>query len=93
MVHHRQRLALGLETGDDRARVHARLDDLERDAAAHRLLLVGDIDHATAALADLLAQLVAPDPVPGLFGERRREADGGGRGGLVAEELGGVVVR
>ena len=45
-------------------RVHAQLDDLERDAAAHRLLLLGHVDHAAAAFADLLEQLVAADPVP-----------------------------
>ena len=38
MVHHRQRLPLGLEAGDDLPRVHARLDDLQRDPAADRLL-------------------------------------------------------
>jgi hypothetical protein len=32
--------------------VHAQLDDLERDAAAHRLGLFGDIDHAAAAFAE-----------------------------------------
>ena len=32
MVHHRQRLALRLEPGDDLPGVHAQLDDLERDA-------------------------------------------------------------
>ena len=48
--------------------VHAQLDDLERDAAANRLLLFGHIDHAAAAFADLLEQLVAADAVAGLFG-------------------------
>jgi hypothetical protein len=33
VVHHRQRLALLLEAGDHLARVHAQLDDLERDLA------------------------------------------------------------
>ena len=59
MIHHGQRLPLGLEAGDDLLGVHAQLDDLERDAAAHRLGLLGDIDHAAAAFADLLQQLVA----------------------------------
>ena len=40
-------------------RVHARLDDLQRDAAAHRLRLLGHIHHAEAAFADFLEQLVA----------------------------------
>jgi phage tail sheath gpL-like len=38
------------------------LDDLEGDAAADRLLLLGHVDDAAAALADLLQQLVAADP-------------------------------
>ena len=61
MIHHRQRLPLRLETRDDLLGVHAQLDDLERDATPHRLGLLGDIDHAAAALAHLLQQLVAPD--------------------------------
>ena len=59
MVHHRQRLALGFEARDDLLRVHAQLDDLERDAPLHRLRLLRHPDRAQAALADLLQQLVA----------------------------------
>ena len=36
MIHHGQRLPLGFEAGDDLLGVHAQLDDLQRDAAAHR---------------------------------------------------------
>src|SRR5262245_22845292 len=36
MVHHGQRLALGFEAGDYLLGIHAKLDDLERDATAHR---------------------------------------------------------
>ena len=43
--------------------VHAQLDDLERHAAADRLLLFGHIDDAAAAFADLLQQFVAADSV------------------------------
>ena len=50
-------------------RVHAQLDDLERHAPPHRFLLFGHINHAAAALADLLEQLVAADAVAGLFGD------------------------
>ena len=32
MIHHRQRLPLGFETGDHLPRVHSRLDDLQRHA-------------------------------------------------------------
>jgi len=52
-----QRLPLGLEAGDDLFGVHAELDDLEGDAAAHRFLLLSHIDHTTATLADLLKEL------------------------------------
>ena len=65
----RQRLAFGFETGDDAFGVHAQLDDLERDAAAHRFLLLGHIDHAATAFADLLEQLVASYLVTRLFGD------------------------
>ena len=61
MVHHRQGLPLGLEPGDHLLGVHARLDDLQRDAAADRLGLLGDIDDAHSPFADLLQQLVAAD--------------------------------
>jgi hypothetical protein len=37
VIHDRQRLPLGFETGDDLMRVHARLQNLEGDFAAHRL--------------------------------------------------------
>ena len=70
MVHQRQRLPLGFEAGDDALGVHAQLDDLERDAAADRFLLLGHVNHAAAAFADLLEQFVAADPVAGLFGGR-----------------------
>jgi len=43
--HHRGP-GVALEARDDGARVHAELDDLERDAAAHGLLLLGEIDGA-----------------------------------------------
>ena len=61
VVHHRQRLPLGLEPGDDLLRVHARLDDLQRDPAADGLLLLGQEDDAHAPLADPLEELVGPD--------------------------------
>ena len=47
-------------------RVHAQLDDLEGDLAADRLVLLGHVDHAHAAFADLLQQLVRAEiRVPG----------------------------
>ena len=59
MIHQRERLPLGLEARDHRARVHAELDDLDRDFAAHGLRLRGPIDHAAAALADFFENPVA----------------------------------
>jgi len=44
MVHNRQRLAFGLETGDDLSRVHARLDDLQSHLASDWILLLGHVD-------------------------------------------------
>ena len=61
MVHQGQRLALGLEAGDDLAGVHARLDDLEGDLAVDRLGLLGHEHPAKTAFADFLQQLVAAD--------------------------------
>ena len=59
MIHHSQRLALGLEPGDYFLGVHAQFDDFERHPPPHRLLLFGHIDNAAAAFADLLQKLVA----------------------------------
>ena len=70
VVHHRQRLSLGFEPGDDLPRVHAQLDDLERDAAANWFFLLGHIDHAAAPFADLLEKFVMADVVAGFFGKR-----------------------
>ena len=82
MVHQRQRLPLGLKPGDDLFGVHAQLDDLERHPAADRLLLLGHINHAAAAFADLLEQFVAADVVARLF--RRARTATVSRWGLTA---------
>jgi hypothetical protein len=52
MIHHRQRLPLRLEAGDDLLGVHAQLDDLERHAAADGFGLLRHVDHAAAAFAE-----------------------------------------
>jgi hypothetical protein len=41
MIHHRQRLSLGVEAGDDFLGVVSRLDDLQCDDAMHRVPLFG----------------------------------------------------
>ena len=61
MIHHRQRLPLRLEPGDDLLGVHPQLDDLERHPPPHRLGLLGHIDHAAAAFTDALQQFVAAE--------------------------------
>ena len=83
MVHHGQGLALGLEPGDDLLRIHARLDDLQRHLAAHGLRLLGHVDDAHAAFADLLQQLVGADDRAGDVSMRRRMIDRRARVGKV----------
>jgi hypothetical protein len=58
VVHHRERLALELEAPSTSRRVASELDHLERDAARTGSLL-GDVDRAHAARADLADE----DPV------------------------------
>src|SRR6266566_3155699 len=89
MVHQGQGLALSLEPGDDFARVHPWPDDLEGDLALHRLLLIGHIDHAETALADLLKQYVAHDHRAWRLHFKIRR---GQRNGL-AEEVSGLLMR
>ncbi len=51
VLHHRQCLTLGAEAAQDLLAVHAQLDDLQRHAAADRLLLLSDVDRSHASLA------------------------------------------
>ena len=70
MVHQRQSLPFGLETGDHVAAVHARFDDLERHLAADRLLLFGNKHQSHTPFANLLHQLVRTDGRAGAFRDR-----------------------
>ncbi len=91
MIHHCQRLPLGLEPSDDLAAVHSRLDDLERDLAAHRLLLLRHVDGAHASLTNLFEQLVGADDRTGRlerFGRVPGRAWGRHR---LLEEVAGIV--
>ena len=54
VVHHRQRLALGFEAGDELSGVHARLEDLDRNPTAHRSALLRHVDRAEPALTNPL---------------------------------------
>ena len=76
VVHQRQRLALGLEARHELLGVEAPLDQLERDAAADRPLLLGLVDDAHPALADLAHQAIGPD------GDWRRTGRDAGDGGV-----------
>src|SRR5438270_463431 len=82
-------LPLGFEAGDDLVAVHARLDDLQGDAAADRGGLLGDEDQAHAALADLLQQLVRAEHAPRPFGGGR-DVGGESPGAVRIEEVPGL---
>src|SRR5437667_4400758 len=71
MIHQRQRLTLGFEARHDLARVHAQLDDLERNTAADRLFLLGHPYVPKTALADFLEQFVAADALAALLAPRQ----------------------
>src|SRR5215475_8108849 len=68
MIHQGERLPLRFEAGDHLPRVHAGLEDLQRDFAADRLLLLGHEDDAEAAFADLFQELVWTDDDAGAPG-------------------------
>ena len=61
VIHHRQGLPFGLESGDDLLCVHAEFDNLQRHLAAHRIFLLGHVDDAEAAFPQKLEQFVATD--------------------------------
>ena len=71
MVQQGQRLALGLEAGDDLLGVHARLDDFEGHPPPDGFQLLGHEHHAKAALADWLEQFVTSDDGARPFSEGR----------------------
>ena len=58
VVHQGQRLPLGVEPGQHRARVHADLDQLERHLPLDRLGLLGPVDGAHPPLAEDFEQRV-----------------------------------
>ena len=96
MIHHGQRLPLGLEPGDHLLGVHAQLDDLERHTPADRLGLLRDIDYTTTTFTDPLQQLVPSEGLAHRFVrcvvkielDRRLQT---GRGG--SQQLTRLVVR
>ena len=54
VIHQRQSLPLGLKAGDDFLRIHAWLDDLQRDFAHDGLGLFGHVDRSEPSFANLL---------------------------------------
>jgi hypothetical protein len=56
MIHHRQRLPLGLEADDNLLGVLAQLDNLQRHFAPHRLLLLRQPDGAEAPVTKAKAK-------------------------------------
>ncbi len=91
VVHHGQRLPLGLEARQYRPRIHAGLDELQGHFAADWLHLLGDPHGAHAAFADRFQQFVAAgdDGAGLLVGHARHSllrATSGRR------EVGGIVV-
>jgi hypothetical protein len=71
VIHQGEGLTLDFEAGDDLSRIHAELDDFQRDAATHRLFLFGHPDDAAPALAEFLEQFVAADLMRFAFGGSR----------------------
>ena len=69
MVHHRQSLSFRLEPGHDLPGILPKLDNLQRDLAANRFLLIRHIHHSAAAVANFLKQSVTTDAVPGFLGQ------------------------
>jgi hypothetical protein len=76
VVHERQRLPLGFEARHHFARVHTRLDQLDGDAAANRLFLLGQPHLAHAALADQLKEVIGTKDYAGA-GLTRPDRTGG----------------
>src|SRR5262245_55614408 len=70
MVHEGQRLPLGFKAGHHLARVHTRLDYLEGDLAADRMLLLRHEHNAETAFTNLLQELVRTDHRPGPLVDR-----------------------
>jgi hypothetical protein len=61
MVHDREGLPLGLKPCKNLSAIHPRFNNLKRDLAADRVLLLGHVHDAEAAFADVLQKLVTAD--------------------------------
>ena len=74
MIHHCQRLALGLKSRHYLVGVHARPDHFQRHRAPHGLLLLGQIHDPHPAATELADDAIAPDA------RGRRNSRGSGMG-------------
>ena len=100
MIHHRQGLALLIESCQDFPRIHARLDDLQRHHTVDRFFLLRLPHRAESALPDDLQQLIVPDhrarllPVNkvGWAGHGCGTSAGYQRGCALEEGIGGGII-
>ena len=92
MVHHRERLTLGLEARHDLATVHTQLDQLERHLSSNRLVLAGEPDRPHPPATQGLDQLVPTDPPSGSFAVDRLQPVKEVLGPVDREHPGRVVV-
>ena len=67
MIHHRQRLTLGLKTIDDLLRVFAGSNKLKRYLAFDGFSLLGDIDSAHTSFGNLADNFVRANEILGLL--------------------------
>src|SRR6266436_4269633 len=67
MIHQGQCLSFGLETGNDRLRVHAGFDYFDRHLPTNWFLLFGHENDTATALTDLLQQLVTTHTITRFF--------------------------
>ena len=63
MIHERERLALRLEPGNHRLRIHARLDHFYGDLTFDRRLLLSKVGNAAASLAQFAEQPIRADSI------------------------------
>jgi hypothetical protein len=90
VIHHGEGLPLGLEARADLLGVHPGLDDLQGDPAFYRFGLLSHVDRAEAPFANLLEQLVTPDPIAFLFArDLLRGLNGESRHEVLRREVGG----
>ena len=61
VIHHRDGLSLSFKSSKHLARLHARLDDFQRNSSLHRFSLICDKDETESTFTDLLHELVRPD--------------------------------